>query len=484
MDPISLIAAVVGAGWVIGKLPKNNTNKSNPIKTNNSPQSPKIKGVTEKIDILPEYQLAKDLIDNQFPLVFITGGAGTGKSTFVKWLSSMYDGHVLIGAPTGVAAINVEGKTLHSLCVLPPAWIVSGDIKEYKSSLARGAKLLIIDEISMVNANLLDGVSDFFKLNRGVSDKPFGGLPVVMVGDLFQLPPVVNSNVKELFLNTYSTSKFHGAKALTSSPYYAIELSKSFRQVDQQFINLLAHIREGTNLEKTINELNACCNITSNPPLGSVWLSPRNAEVDRRNSAKLYELEGTSTEYKGVLTGKFKDDRLPAPLHIELRNGAQVMFTKNSKKWVNGSIGKVIKTFKDKVHVELMDTQEIVEVAPEKWEQYDYRFNVTNKEIERFSIGSYTQIPLVLAWSITIHKSQGKTIERVHLDLGGGSFETGQTYVALSRCRSLSKLTLSRPLLLSDIKVDPEVEGFYQEIRSLIKTTTPDKIRELISQKQ
>lgn len=486
MNSKQLLGVLLGSGWVLGKLP-GKPEKSSPeqiARTKQGLKSDDGAGLAAKhrpkqadLEVLPEYELARDLIKNEFPLLIVTGGAGTGKSTFIRWLARSFEGHVLIAAPTGIAALNVDGKTLHSMCVLPPAWILPDDIKDYKPSIARGAKLLIIDEISMVNANLLDGVSDFFKRNRN-RDAPFGGLPVVLVGDLFQLPPVVNSNVRDLFAQNYKTSKFHGANAIANCPYYAIELKKAFRQVDQEFVNLLARIREGIDLNDSLQRLNAACQITQEPPEGAVWLSPRNVEVDRRNTTMLARLRDPSVNYEGVLTGKYKNDRLPSPMVVELRVGAQVMFTKNGNKWVNGSIGTVQKTLPDKVHVRLLEDGEVVEVAPATWEQFDYQFNPMTGGIERFIAGTYSQIPLVLAWSVTIHKSQGKTLDRVHIDLGAGAFETGQTYVALSRCRSLERLTLSRPLTAEDVRVDVESQLFYGALRKLIESTPLEKMRE------
>ncbi len=485
MNSKRLIDLVTGVGWVLGKLPGRPGQSASETgggitadlkDSGGASVASKNRPKQADIEVLPEYELVRDLVKNEFPLVIVTGGAGTGKSTFIRWLARSFEGHVLIAAPTGIAALNVDGKTLHSMCVLPPAWILPEDIKEHKPSIARGAKLLIIDEISMVNANLLDGVSDFFKKNRN-SEAPFGGLPVVLVGDLFQLPPVVNSNVRDLFARSYKTSKFHGANAITNCAYYAIELKKAFRQMDQEFVDLLSSIREGISLSNSINRLNACCQITQDPPEGAVWLSPRNIEVDRRNAAMLARLTQPSVNYEGVLTGKYKSDRLPSPMIVELRIGAQVMFTKNGNKWVNGSIGTVQKTLPDKVQVRLLEDGEVVEVAHAVWEQFDYQFNPTTGGIERFIAGTYSQIPLVLAWSVTIHKSQGKTLDRVHIDLGAGAFETGQTYVALSRCRSLERLTLSRKLTPEDIRVDVEAQEFYGALRQLIESTPVEKMR-------
>jgi ATP-dependent DNA helicase PIF1 len=461
MDPFGIVALVVGAGWLFGKLNEDNTHKPPPdTRTTGHGTSPaaatvpehrpspdevhvqvkttKSKGADEPIEVLPEYTLVRNLVRAGFPVTFVTGGAGTGKSTFVHWLTKEFDGNVLLAAPTGIAALNISGKTLHSLCKLPPAWIVKGDIRHFKPEIAQRAKLLIIDEISMVNANLLDGVSAFFRQSRE-SREPFGGLPVVLVGDLFQLPPIVTDQTRHLFAAEYPTPKFFGAHLLQKVPYYAVELRKAFRQLDQTFVDLLANLREGVNVTDSIAALNCLCAITSTPPTNAVWLSPRNQEVDERNRAELAKLAGPSRLYAGKLTGKFKDDRLPSPQKLELREGAQVMFTKNSTgSWVNGTIGVVAAMLDGRVEVRLYETGSIVDVGPMTWEQFDYKLNPDTHLVERAVVGEYLQIPLMLAWSVTIHKSQGKTIERVHIDLGSGAFETGQTYVALSRCRSLS----------------------------------------------
>jgi ATP-dependent exoDNAse (exonuclease V) alpha subunit len=496
MDPFGIIAILAGAGWIIGKL---NEDKKPPPPPNkpatwqrHSPAvvpvpeyrpSPdrvhvpvkvtKSNAADEAIEVLPEYTLVRDLVRTGFPVTFVTGGAGTGKSTFVHWLTKEFEGEVLLAAPTGIAALNINGKTLHSLCKLPPAWIVRKDIRRFKPEIAQQAKLLIIDEISMVNANLLDAVNAFFRINRNSKD-PFGGLPVVLVGDLFQLPPIVNNQVRHLFAAEYPTPKFFGAHQLQKAPYYAVELRKAFRQVDQVFVDLLAKLREGVDVAASVAELNRLCAITSTPLANAVWLSPRNQEVDDRNRSELTKLNGTSRIYIGKLTGKFKGDRLPSPQKLELRVGAQVMFTKNSPRWVNGTIGVVVDMLDGRVEVCLHETGSVVDVGSMSWEQFDYKLNPDTNQVERAVVGEYLQIPLMLAWSVTIHKSQGKTIERVHIDLGAGAFETGQTYVALSRCRSLNALTLSRPLSVADVLVDAESREFYRKLRELIRTVSPE----------
>jgi ATP-dependent DNA helicase PIF1 len=416
------------------------------------------------IEVLPEYLLVKQLIAERFPLTFVTGGAGTGKSTFIRWLDQQYAGFSLVCAPTGIAALTISGKTIHSLCKFPPAWIVEDDIRFQPRSLAKLAKVLVIDEVSMVNANLLDAVNRHFQVNRE-SPEPFGGVSVVLVGDLFQLPPVVTASTRRLFAHEYSSPKFFSAHALHDSPFRTIELTKAFRQTDQHFVDLLANIREGIDLAETLDELNIQCSITSSPPEGSVWLCPRHVDIDRVNAERLARLPGPERTYASTTAGTFKESQLPVAHTISLKVGAQVVLTNNTPSWVNGSIGTVTSMSTDRIGVRLISTGKVVEVPRHTWEQYDYVVSPDANLIERVIVGMFTQIPVVLAWAMTIHRSQGLTLDRVHLDLGAGAFASGQTYVALSRCRSLLTLSMSRPLRPEDIQVDPESRAFYAEIR-------------------
>ncbi|XID74285.1 ATP-dependent RecD-like DNA helicase [Alkanindiges sp. WGS2144] len=419
------------------------------------------------IDVLPEYQFVKQLIEQQFPVIFMTGGAGTGKSTFIQWLCRQYRGKVLLGAPTAMAALNVGGKTLHSLFQLPPGWIVKQDIKQVKKREVKKAQVLIIDEISMVTSNLLDGISAYLRLNRGV-DKSFGGLTVVMVGDLFQLPPVIDEKTRDLFVQVYGSPKFYNARCLKNTDYCAIELTHTYRQTQQDFVQLLCNIREGQHLASSIDELNQRCLTTGNPPIGAVWLSPRNSEVEQKNQSELAKIALPLFIYTGELTGEFKSDRLPSPLHLKLKVGAQVMFTQNDpqRRWLNGTVGQVTALDQDKIMVSLRSTGEKLAVERVEWLEYHYQWNATKQEIERIEIGSYSQFPLVLSWAMTIHKSQGRTIDKVHLELGKGAFETGQTYVALSRCRTMEGLSFSRPLRINDVFTDIESTEFYRYLRT------------------
>ena len=437
-------------------------------------QSSKSLITSKGIDVLPEYLFVKQLVEQQFPVIFLTGGAGTGKSTFIQWLCREYRGEVLLGAPTAMAAINVGGRTLHSLFQLPPAWVVKDDIKPTKKREIKKAKLLIIDEVSMVTANLLDGVSAYLRLNRGI-DKPFGGLTVVMVGDLFQLPPVIDEKTRPLFEQAYGSPKFYNARSLKTTDYCAIELIQTYRQTDQDFVQILCNIREGIDLENSIEQLNQQCLISQTPPQGAVWLSPRNAEVERKNKSELAKIESPNFCFEGELQGAFKADRLPSPLHLNLKVGAQVMFTQNDPKrrWYNGSIGHVSALSDHEISIVLQSNNEKLSIERAEWPEYNYQWNVDKQEIERIEVGRYIQFPLVLAWAMTIHKSQGRTIDKVHLELGKGAFETGQTYVALSRCPTIDGLSFSRQLRLADILVDTESVNFYQQLRAGNVLTSP-----------
>jgi hypothetical protein len=417
------------------------------------------------IEVLPEYRQAKAFVDEGVRLVLVTGGAGTGKSTFIRWMAGQFEGATILAAPTGIAALNVGGKTLHSLCKFPPAWLMRKDIKIDSKSPVLKARLLIIDEISMVDANLLDAVDHFLQANRN-SSLPFGGLPVILVGDLFQLPPVVTSSERALFKKWYSSPKFFAAKAVTSVPFRSIELTKPFRQSEEHFVSLLSKIREGRDLEETLAALNSEVAITGSPGDGSVWLCPRNVDVDRVNAERLARLPGRTQTYHAEVEGAFKESNYPVPGRIELKEGTQVVLARNGAKYVNGSVATVTSLGASRIEVRLASSGEVVQVPQEVWEQYDYVVDAESGVLDRVVVGKFTQLPVVLGWASTIHRSQGRTLDAVHLDLGAGAFETGQTYVALSRCRSLRTLSLTRPLTPSDVIVDPEATAFYHSIRN------------------
>lgn len=416
------------------------------------------------IEVTPEYRKIKSVLMTPGKIVFVSGGAGTGKSTLIKWLSKEFMGEAVICAPSGVAALNIGGKTIHSLCHFPPTWVIPSDIKINSRSVVKYARLLIIDEISMVNANLLDALDEYLKLNRN-NQEPFGGISILMVGDLHQLPPVLDGNQKRLFKEIYSSPKFISAKSIQDCDFEYFELTQNFRQVDAEFISLLNNIREGENLENAIATLNSRCKLMDSPAEGAVTLSPRNIEVDQINDSKLKDLIGESQVFYGRIEGRFDSKKLPVPNRIELKVGAQVMLLKNDSGYVNGDTGIVTELNSHKVWVRISRSGRTVQIPYTTWEQFDFSYDKNSKKITRKVIGTYKQLPLILAWAISIHKSQGLTIDNVHLDLGRGAFDTGQTYVALSRCRSVESLSLSRPLNLSDIKIDVHAKGFYSVVR-------------------
>ena len=423
-----------------------------------------------EIIILEEYKQVEKMIQDKVPLIFVTGGAGTGKSTFIHHLSTKYNGRLLKSAPTGIAAINISGKTIHSLFRLAPKLLDKKDIEVLPAkqiALYRNADVFVIDEISMVTSNMLDAVDIFLRKNLN-TPRPFGGKTVVIVGDLFQLPPVVSGAMAEFYYQMYTTAYFFGSRVMKQINFEFIELQKVRRQNDQTFIDILSDIRLGLNIKERLQQINTKCRIQSEPDDGAVVLSPRNAEVDARNQRELRRIRGVDEfSYDGVISGKYKSDRLPSPMFLDLKIGAQVQFTRNNPEMdvVNGTVGRVIKLNQEVVTVQLRDGT-VCMVTPVEWEEYDYKFNAYKNAIESVVIGSFKQMPLKLAWASTIHKAQGQTLDKVHLDLGGGCFTTGQAYVALSRCTSLEGLTLSRAITEEDVQVDEMITQFYTDCRN------------------
>jgi hypothetical protein len=316
----------------------------------------------------------------------------------------------------------------------------------------------------MVNANILDAIDKFCRASRE-NEAPFGGLTVIMVGDLFQLPPIVTNVTEPLFRREYRSPKFFAAHAFEDSQPVGVELSSPFRQKNELLIKLLKNLREGIELQDSVAEFNDNCKVTSDVPSGAVHLAPRNKDVETINNRELIKLPMPEKTFTAILTGMFSERQLPATDNVTLRIGAQVVFLSNSKEWVNGNIGIVSEMNNGRVTVKLVGSERTVEVSTVEWKNYDYIFNEENKRVERQVIGTFTQIPLALAWAMTIHKSQGLTLDSVHLDQGAGAFETGQTYVALSRSRTLETMSLARKLSINDILVGKESIEFYKAIR-------------------
>jgi ATP-dependent exoDNAse (exonuclease V) alpha subunit len=371
----------------------------------------------------------------------ITGRAGTGKTTLIRALLDTDERKQVVVAPTGVAAVNVGGQTIHSFFRIPPRLHNLDEIHPRRggAKLFKNLERVIIDEISMVRADLLDAVDYALQINRKDS-RPFGGVQMVLVGDFLQLPPVVKEDEADLLEKMgYQTPYAFSAKCLEKVRISTFELKKIFRQDDPEFIRLLGDIRSGENLEETISRLNADClgpHKTSAPP---IILTSTNAVADRYNLEGLNFLPSQCVTYGGVISGEFNidKDKLPVPELLSLKVGARIMMVKNdkAKRWVNGSLGSIVRLGRDQIWIDLDDNYGEYEVGKESWENIRYEWNDDDGKVTAKVVGSYCQLPVIAAWALTIHKAQGLTLENVRIDLASGAFAPGQAYVALSRAR-------------------------------------------------
>jgi len=428
-----------------------------------------------KVEITPEYKRAHNVLKKGCPLVFITGKAGTGKSTFIQYFRNITKKRVAVLAPTGVAALNVNGQTIHSFFHFPPKVIDEDDIKVvFNRTLYEKLEILIVDEASMIRADILDGIDNFLRLNSLYPQKPFGGVQIVLVGDLFQLPPVANFQEAEILkLRGYETPYFYGAHCIQFLELAFIELTKIYRQENEHFIELLNCIREKKNIKETIEEINLnCCQENKDyETKNNIILTCTNNRASRLNNFKLNEILKPEKMFEGEIEGLFdiQKEKLPSPYSLRLKEGAQVMFTKNDSKrnWVNGTLGEVVKIDSDCISVRVKD--QLYDVQKVSWEKYEYIYDEDTDKIASKVKGKYIQYPLMLAWAITIHKSQGKTLKNVYIDLGNGAFEFGQLYVALSRCPTIDDITLHKPISIDDVKVDKDIVELYKQIREKMK---------------
>ena len=427
----------------------------------------------DDIIIAGEYLRIKALIENNNPVTFVTGNAGTGKSTLIDYLQKVVDKQCVVVAPTGVAALNVNGVTIHSFFQFPPRIIEKEDIKEiYDRKLYRKLELLIVDEVSMVRADIIDGIDLFLRKNRD-NDQPFGGVQLLLIGDLFQLPPVTPRREEQMLQTKgYKSSFFFSAFSLQQLNMISVELTRIFRQKDPEYIEILNNIRLAENLYRFLRTINSKCNSKGEPLKDRITLTSTNHIADRKNSFELSNLKTKQFTFLGSTTGKFpiSEEKLPSPVNLVLKEGAHVMFTKNdeNKCWVNGSLGIVRELSQESIIVELVSESQrkVEEVHRTSWKKYSYKYEPDKDQIVATEIGKYTQYPLMLAWAVTIHKSQGKTLDSIYLDIGHGAFASGQVYVALSRIRSLDGLKLARPISARDVICDTRIKKFYQIIQN------------------
>ena len=423
------------------------------------------------LELNGDFQYVLDQLEKQGRSMFVTGRAGTGKSTLLQLFRNTTRKKVVVLAPTGIAALNVRGQTIHSFFGFPPRPLARHEIKKRRNRrLYQNLDVLIIDEISMVRADLLDNIDYFLRINRG-SPLPFGGAQVVFFGDLFQLPPVVASDAEAmLFQSHYDSPYFFSAQVFAEGlEMEMLELQKVYRQDNRRFLRLLEAVRLNHVDYDDLAELNERYLPDFEPEEFYITLSARNARVDSINNRKLDEIPLPDRTYLAEIAGEFNPRLFPTEPALKLKLNAQVMLIKNDpeRQFVNGTLGKVV-DMKDReitVMVEERDARaREVQVEPVEWEILKYKPGEKDpSQIETETIGTFKQFPLKLAWAVTIHKAQGKTFDKVIIDLGRGAFEHGQTYVALSRCRTLEGIVLRQPLQPRDVMTDERVVEFYQQ---------------------
>jgi len=422
------------------------------------------------IEINDQFLSAFYQLENTLKNIFLTGKAGTGKSTLLQYFLKHTKKNVVALAPTGVAAVNIQGQTIHSFFRFKPDITLQGvhsiKIRKTQRDIYEKIDTIVIDEISMVRADLLDCVDEFLKLYGKKKDFPFGGVQMVFFGDLFQLSPVVTPSEQEIFRDVYKSPYFFDAHSFKELDFEFFEFDKIYRQKEEKFISFLGKIRNKTITEDHLRELNYRCRPQFQPKEDElyVYLTTTNAMADRNNQQQLNRLKTENFHFKGEMTGKFDEKNLPTHKDLNIKIGAQVMLLNNdaSGRWVNGTVGKVVSVIDDFiVCVELLNGNR-VEVTPFTWEMFRYVFDEETQKLKAESVGAFTQYPLKLAWAITIHKSQGKTFTKVILDIGNGTFSHGQAYVALSRCTNFDGLILKKPILKKHILLDQRVVDFMK----------------------
>ena len=406
--------------------------------------------IPDKIEFKDEFRSIFNEMEYTNKNIFITGKAGTGKTTLLEYFRINSKKNFVILASTGISAIKAKGKTIHSFFLFPPRILINEKVKRLRNNVIKNIDTILIDECSMIRCDLLDAIDQSLRLNRN-SEQSFGGVQIILLGDIHQLPPVIRENERDIFDNFYPNGHyFFNANCYENSNINTYELTKIYRQKDAEFIDILSKIRSGNVTDTDLMPLNnKVISESSNILYETIILSPTNRKVDSINSANLKNINSEIFSYKSSETGEFKEK--PADEVLELKVGAQVMLIKNDskspKRWVNGSIGIVTDLTTNSIHLKIKD--KVHKITKDTWEKFDYI--IKDGQVLHEVVATFTQYPIKLAWAVTIHKSQGQTFEKVIIDLDRGSFAHGQTYVALSRVTSLEGLFLTRPINISDI---------------------------------
>ena len=419
------------------------------------------------VPILNQSQMdAFNTIERTRSNILILGQAGTGKSTFVQYLKSASAKRIICACPTAVSALNIGGQTIHSLFQIQPRDFIMPELLKLKAkprNILNATDVLVIDEISMVAPDLLDAI-DILARQARHNNEPFGGIQVVAIGDMFQLPPVITRDSEQYYESFYEhkNAYFFDANVYKRADFIKYDFNMVYRQSDDDLLQNLVRLRDGD--ANALGFFNACRIDEESVRKNAVIITPFRAVAERINTDKLNQIMSPEITYNGVLSGNFNANDVPAPMELKLKQGALVMFVKNGDKWHNGSMGIVENLGAKEIIVQLLDDDknDLVVVKPEKWEKIEYSRDENDRIIEN-EIGSYKQFPLTLGYAMTIHKAQGKTLSKVVIDISRGAFAHGQTYVALSRTRHAKDMHIVKPLTHRDVIFDKRILDFVSE---------------------
>jgi len=423
--------------------------------------------MTEKIPILNQNQMdAFNTIERTHSNILILGQAGTGKSTFVQYLKSASAKRIVCACPTAVSALNIGGQTIHSLFQIQPRDFIMPELLKLKAkprNILNATDVLVIDEISMVAPDLLDAIDILARAARH-NNEPFGGIQVVAIGDMFQLPPVITKDSEQYYETVYEhkNAYFFDSNVYKRAHFIKYDFNMVYRQNDDDLLKNLIRLRD--NDIGALDFFNKCKIDCEDVRKNAVIITPFRAVAERINTDKLNQIDAPEIIYNGTIDGNFNANDVPAPMELKLKQGALVMFVKNGDKWHNGSMGIVERLNAKEIIVQLLDDNknDLVVVKPEKWEKIEYSRDENDRIVEN-EIGSYKQFPLMLGYAMTIHKSQGKTLGKVIIDISRGAFAHGQTYVALSRTRYANDMHIVKPLSSHDIIFDKRILDFINE---------------------